>query len=68
MSDAPENGICIPCGRIHGRFDPMAESIGTYWQGVCLWCGEFKPVTSPADYGYPKPPETKAYAGDLLDD
>ena len=68
MSTASEIGICISCGRAQGRFDPTSNSVGTFSTGRCGWCGEIKPVTSPADYGYPKPPETKEYAGDCLDD
>lgn len=59
MSDTPETAICIPCGQRHGRFNSMSDSIGTFWIGVCAWCGQKKSVTSPADYGFPKLPEVQ---------
>lgn len=61
----PEPAICIDCGRQYGRFDPTSVTIGTFWSARCGWCGEIKPVTSPADYGHPKPPVRER---DLLDD
>jgi len=67
MSSTPDISICIPCGRAHGRFDPTSVSIGTFWAGTCSWCGTITSVTSPADYGYPTPPE-KPHAVDNLDD
>jgi hypothetical protein len=67
MSGNPDIGICCDCGRLHGRFDPTSVSVGTFWAGECNWCGEIKSVTSPADYGYPTPPE-KPLVGDMLDD
>lgn len=67
MSDTSEMGICIDCGRKHGRFDPTSISLGTFWAGRCGWCGEVTSITSPSDYGYPKPPEQPVEV-DTLDD
>lgn len=45
--------ICHPCGVRYGQHN----SVSTYHQGVCAWCGEERPVTQSRDYGNPKPPD-----------
>jgi hypothetical protein len=50
-----EPAICLDCGLRYGRTD--RNGIGTFWEGVCSWCGRPTSVTSPSDYGYPKLPE-----------
>lgn len=44
--------ICAQCAGSNGGKMPDGH-LATFHNDFCSWCGEFKPVTEPRDWGYP---------------
>lgn len=44
--------ICAQCAGSNGGKMPEGH-LATFHNDFCSWCGEFKPVTEPRDWGYP---------------
>ena len=50
MSETYPNWICRDCGQRYGN---RPAGISTWHNGACGWCGHYKSVTEPRDYGHP---------------